>query len=111
VPPEVVAAGLLHDTVEDTTVTLGDIRRDFGETIAILVDGVTKTHQSAACLTRMTSMPEKPSRKNGNPQASLQLTTVRLDESRIGIRNITQDLPRHGRRCPRRSDQIGGPPA
>jgi GTP pyrophosphokinase len=42
VPPEVVAAGLLHDTVEDTTITLNDIRRDFGETIAVLVDGVTK---------------------------------------------------------------------
>jgi GTP pyrophosphokinase len=42
VPPEVVAAGLLHDTVEDTTVTLNDIRRDFGSAIAILVDGVTK---------------------------------------------------------------------
>jgi len=42
VPPEVIAAGLLHDTVEDTTVTLSDIRRDFGDTIAILVDGVTK---------------------------------------------------------------------
>src|SRR5512146_2664436 len=42
VPPEVVAAGLLHDTVEDTTVTLKDIRRDFGETVAVLVDGVTK---------------------------------------------------------------------
>jgi GTP pyrophosphokinase len=42
VPPEVVAAGLLHDTVEDTTITLNDIRRDFGNTIAILVDGVTK---------------------------------------------------------------------
>jgi GTP diphosphokinase / guanosine-3',5'-bis(diphosphate) 3'-diphosphatase len=42
VPPEVVAAGLLHDTVEDTTVTLADIRRDFGDTVKILVDGVTK---------------------------------------------------------------------
>ena len=42
VPPEVVAAGLLHDTVEDTTVTLSDIRRDFGPAIAVLVDGVTK---------------------------------------------------------------------
>ena len=42
VPPEVVAAGLLHDTVEDTTITLNDIRRDFGNTIAVLVDGVTK---------------------------------------------------------------------
>ena len=42
VPPEVVAAGLLHDTVEDTPITLNDIRRDFGPAIAVLVDGVTK---------------------------------------------------------------------
>jgi GTP pyrophosphokinase len=42
VPPEVLAAGLLHDTVEDTTVTLNDIRRDFGDVVANLVDGVTK---------------------------------------------------------------------
>src|SRR5215207_6643230 len=42
VPADVVAAGLLHDTVEDTTVTLNDIKRDFGNTISVLVDGVTK---------------------------------------------------------------------
>ena len=42
VPPEVVTAGLLHDTVEDTNVTLDDIRRDFGDTVANLVNGVTK---------------------------------------------------------------------
>ncbi|MGC8856945.1 MAG: RelA/SpoT family protein [Anaerolineae bacterium] len=41
-PAEVIAAGLLHDTVEDTSLTLEDIRRDFGDTIARLVDGVTK---------------------------------------------------------------------
>ncbi len=45
VPSEVIAAGLLHDTVEDTSVTLADLRRDFGDTVKILVDGVTKlTH-------------------------------------------------------------------
>ncbi len=42
VPPAVVAAGLLHDTVEDTEVTLVDVRREFGEEVAKLVDGVTK---------------------------------------------------------------------
>jgi GTP diphosphokinase / guanosine-3',5'-bis(diphosphate) 3'-diphosphatase len=42
VPAEVVAAGLLHDTVEDTTVTLKDLKRDFNDDIASLVDGVTK---------------------------------------------------------------------
>ena len=42
VPPEVVAAGLLHDVVEDTAITLHDIQRDFGDDIAKMVDGVTK---------------------------------------------------------------------
>jgi GTP pyrophosphokinase len=45
VPPAVISAGLLHDTVEDTELTLKDIRRDFGDEIALLVDGVTKLTQ------------------------------------------------------------------
>ena len=45
VPAEVIAAGLLHDTVEDTSVSLADVRREFGDTVRLLVDGVTKlTH-------------------------------------------------------------------
>ena len=37
-----IAAGLLHDTVEDTGVPLETIRKEFGDEIAFLVDGVTK---------------------------------------------------------------------
>ena len=37
-----VAAALLHDTVEDTAYTLDEVRHDFGDEIAMLVDGVTK---------------------------------------------------------------------
>jgi len=37
-----VCAALLHDTVEDTTVSLEDIRREFGDDVAAIVDGVTK---------------------------------------------------------------------
>ncbi len=40
--PKVVAAGLLHDTVEDTEYTLDECRAEFGDTVAGLVDGVTK---------------------------------------------------------------------
>jgi guanosine-3',5'-bis(diphosphate) 3'-pyrophosphohydrolase len=40
-----IITGILHDTVEDTSVTLEDIRREFGETVATLVDGVTKIGQ------------------------------------------------------------------
>jgi GTP pyrophosphokinase len=39
--PTLVAA-LLHDTVEDTPYTLDELRADFGDEVALLVDGVTK---------------------------------------------------------------------
>ena len=41
-PAEVVAAALLHDTVEDTDYSLDRLRAEFGEVIAVMVDGVTK---------------------------------------------------------------------
>jgi GTP pyrophosphokinase len=38
----VLAAGLLHDTLEDTNITLKEIQKNFGDEIAFLVDGVSK---------------------------------------------------------------------
>ncbi|MFI8518024.1 RelA/SpoT family protein [Streptomyces sp. NPDC085481] len=40
--PATLMAGLLHDTVEDTEYGLEDLRRDFGDQVTLLVDGVTK---------------------------------------------------------------------
>ncbi len=39
---ETIAAGLLHDVVEDTIFTTGEIEEKFGSDVALLVDGVTK---------------------------------------------------------------------
>lgn len=41
-PPAVVSAGLLHDTIEDTDVTAKDIENEFGKEVLELVKGVTK---------------------------------------------------------------------
>jgi len=58
-PVPVVVAGLLHDTVEDTPVTLARLREDFGAEIASLVDGVTKLTQ----LPRVSAHDGRPKRE------------------------------------------------
>jgi GTP pyrophosphokinase len=44
-PAEVVTAGLLHDTIEDTSITAEDLKRDFSDAVVSLVQGVTKLTQ------------------------------------------------------------------
>ncbi len=51
-----VAAGLLHDTVEDTDTTVDEIEDLFGSDVADIVDGVTK-------ISRMDSSPRQYSRQ------------------------------------------------
>jgi guanosine-3',5'-bis(diphosphate) 3'-pyrophosphohydrolase len=74
VPPIVVAAGLLHDTVEDTEITLKDIERDFGSEVALLVDGVTK----------LTQLP-RVSRGDQHPEEAQRDSEERLVAEKRGI--------------------------
>jgi guanosine-3',5'-bis(diphosphate) 3'-pyrophosphohydrolase len=76
VPPEVLAAGLLHDTVEDTSVTLEDIRKDFNDTVAKLVDGVTKL-TNLPRVSRDDQHAENAGRLNGESRATAPLSLGR----------------------------------
>jgi len=81
VPPEVIVAGLLHDTVEDTAITLADLRRDFGDTVAILVDGVTK----------LTKLP-RVSRGDQHAEASHSENGNEPEEKIVDAKSRKQDL-------------------
>jgi RelA/SpoT family (p)ppGpp synthetase len=52
---DTITAGVLHDTVEDTEVTLDEIESLFGRNVAFLVDGVTKVSQARAGMRDLSS--------------------------------------------------------
>ncbi|MDO8264932.1 MAG: RelA/SpoT family protein, partial [Candidatus Parcubacteria bacterium] len=59
-----IAAGLLHDVPEDTTVTLDDIEEKFGKEISFLVDGVSKLGKLRYPKTEVDLKPIKTRAKN-----------------------------------------------
>jgi len=86
VPPTIVVAGLLHDTVEDTDITLENLRSEFGEEVTRLVDGVTK----------LTNLPHisrggSRDRDNSSDDDSLPLPS---DEEDARKRALTQETLR-----------------
>lgn len=50
-----VIAGVLHDTVEDTSITLDEVEKQFGKDIAFLVDGVTKVSRARSGMRDLSS--------------------------------------------------------
>lgn len=83
-PAEVVAAGLLHDTVEDTTIKLDDLKKQFGDTVTNLVDGVTKLES----LPRVSHNDEQPSPE----QASRRKRQVAIEALRKTFLAMNDDV-------------------
>ncbi len=81
-PADIIAAGLLHDTVEDTTIKVEDLRSDFGEAVANLVQGVTKLTQ----LPRVSRGEHQEEALRKSDEASLQV------EDEAAKRNRKRDL-------------------
>ena len=87
---EVVVAGLLHDTVEDTSITLEDIRRSFGEKVARLVEAASEPDKSDTWENRKRHTIEYL--KTAPMDALLLSCADKLDN----IRSIKEDYERFG---------------
>lgn len=77
-PISTIAAGLLHDTAEDTDLTLEDIRRDFGEEVANLVSGVTK-------LTQLPRVSHSAAQERGESSARVELAKENLRKTFLAM--------------------------
>jgi len=86
----VIVAGLLHDTVEDTSITLEDIRRSFGEEVARLVEAASEPDRSETWENRKRHTIEYL--KTAPMDALLLCCADKLDN----IRSIKEDYERFG---------------
>ena len=79
-----VIAGLLHDTVEDTSMTVEEIENAFGKNVALLVDGVTKLTEIRE-KTENEEICRKLTREEKQATAIKKLLTYAQNDSRIII--------------------------
>ncbi len=86
----VVAAGILHDTVEDTDLTLDDIKRGFGEKIAEIVKGCSEPDKSLAWEKR------KEHTLEFLQNASSEIRAVACADKLHNIRSIQRDYEQQG---------------
>ncbi len=76
---ETLAAAILHDVLEDTEVTLKEIEREFGPTVAKLVDGVTKMGQ----IQEFRGQTEKSKRERARAESLRKMLLAMVDDVRV----------------------------
>jgi len=82
-----IIAGLLHDAPEDTSVTLDDVRREFGDTVAKLVDGVTKLKR-----TKRKSLIERADLGEEQAENLRKMMLAMVDDIRVVIIKLADRL-------------------
>jgi len=87
---EVIAAGILHDTVEDTGVTLANIRRQFGGKVAEIVEGASEPDRSLSWEARKTHTVESVKR------ASLEVKMVVCADKLHNVKTIVRERRKIG---------------
>ncbi len=91
-----IAAGLLHDAVEDTQITLEEIRKEFGEEVVFIVDGVTKLKSLPSSLDKITEQAENLRKIILAMSKDLRVILVKLADRLHNMRTLEYQ-PEHKR--------------
>src|SRR5690242_14892996 len=103
-----VAAGLLHDSVEDTSLTIVDIRKEFGEQVAHIVEGVTKISQIDFA-TREEQQAENLRKMMLAMVDDIRVVLIKLADRLHNMRTLEHLAPERQQKIARETLEIYGP--
>jgi guanosine-3',5'-bis(diphosphate) 3'-pyrophosphohydrolase len=87
--PDEIAAAWLHDTVEDTSTTIEEIREQFGETVADIVDGLTDKPDLAG----LPTLKRKLLQAERVKEKSNSVKIVKIADQTSNLRSVAVDPP------------------
>lgn len=91
-----IAAGLLHDAVEDSQISIDEIKREFGEEVAFIVDGVTKLKNIPGSIDKISKQAENLKKIILAMSKDLRVILVKLADRLHNMRTLEYQ-PEHKR--------------
>lgn len=106
---ETITAGLLHDVVEDTGMTLEELRAEFGEDVMVLVDGVTKLTQMNINSDKVEMQAENLRKMFVSMARDIRVIIIKLADRLHNLRTLEYQTPKKQKEKAKESLEIYSP--